>query len=205
MKDVRAQFDSGLMRAEIWYDPAPANPRKMNDNLSSMLFYHQRYQLGDEQTVNTDQLMDYVGQDDVISAPVWLYGHSGLALRMGGLSIGGGPDNQPVRFASRDWDTSFLGFMTLDFKKAEEEYGPDWRSKIETIERVFRSELAEYMAYLNGNVYGYTIYEGKKCETCEIIQWEEVDSCGGFIDPEDMPDSVHHDHAALMQGAVDLM
>ena len=54
---------------------------------------------------------------------------------------------------------------------------------IKNAEQSLRSEVADYDNYLQGNVYGYELFEVTKCTTAGFENEEhekEVDSCWGF-------------------------
>jgi len=50
----------------------------------------------------------------------------------------------------------------------------------EASQECMKAQAELFASWVFGNVYGYTISEGKTCECCEHTAWEIVDSCGGF-------------------------
>ena len=90
----------------------------------------------------------------LVSLPLWLYDHSGITISCG---------DRVYPYNDR-WDSGLVGWI-IYAKQAED--GEDWR------ERAFarmRAEVEEYDHYLQGEVYGFTIYENG----------EEIDSCWGY-------------------------
>lgn len=47
-------------------------------------------------------------------------------------------------------------------------------------EEMLKSEIEIYDQYLNGDVYWFKIEKVVKCDCCNHVTYEEIDSCGGF-------------------------
>jgi hypothetical protein len=93
--------------------------------------------------------------------PLYLYDHSGITMSTGGFSC--------------SWDSGQVGFIYVSKERAREEYGFKRLTK-ERVQKVYEylnSEVKTYAAYLEGDVYGYTI-EGPDID----------DSCWGYIGPD---------------------
>lgn len=90
----------------------------------------------------------------LISLPVWDYYHSGLTISCG---------DRVYPYNDR-WDSGLVGWIIYT-KKADD--GEDWRDKARGC---MQDEIKALDAWLQGEVYGFNLYENKK----------KVDSCWGF-------------------------
>lgn len=95
--------------------------------------------------------------------PVYVYQHGGIMLSLSPFSC--------------PWDSGKVGIVFVPKKKAMEEFDEDETEAERKTHALVKAEIETYGAYLNGDVYGYTIYDSQE---------EEVDSCWGFYgsDPE---------------------
>ena len=176
------------IRVRIVQDNDPESPREW-DNVGTMVCWHSRYNLGDEQPSGdgSDYLRelaaDYVAANDpedipdehvqrildkyFLILPLYLFDHSGLHISTGGFSC--------------PWDSGQVGYIYCEKSHGIAEYGDEDKA-LEGLQE----EVATYDDYLSGNVYGFVIEECETCETCENEEWEHVDSCFGFYgyDPD---------------------
>lgn len=181
-------------RIEIWYDDCAESPRDW-DNLGTMVCSHNRYTLGDRQDIkqvfrellgkigvseynayNYVDLNDYStilnrlnNSNKFIVLPVYMYEHSAIALSTGD-------------FGDR-WDSGCIGFTYVDKEKVRKEYGVKVVTKKirEKVEKLMSSEVERYGHYVNGDCYGYTLYEKQVSPITGHENEEEIDSCGGFV------------------------
>jgi hypothetical protein len=181
---------------EIHYDTDASNPRKEFDNVATMVCWHRRYDLGDDQPAQcgSDYLKmladDAVGfkcdLDDVpekhIQAvlekhyfilPLYLYDHSGISISTGAFSC--------------PWDSGQVGFIYVTKEKARKEWGPPKEGETEEqwATRYLEGEVEEYDQYLTGDVHGYVIKEPSEDwdedEDDEDDKWTDTnESCWGF-------------------------
>ncbi|HBF33402.1 TPA: hypothetical protein DDW35_02440 [Candidatus Sumerlaeota bacterium] len=159
---------------KIYYDDNPLNPREESDNLSTMVCFHRRYNLGDRHNYRSQ---DFSGWDEfkarivadhnpVVMLPLYLMDHSGLTI-----------SNNLEPFRALDpagWDWGMGGFCFVSRKHFVQEFGrkkltPKMREKIHNI---VKSEIEQYDQYLQGEVYGYVV---------EDENGEHLDSCWGFF------------------------
>lgn len=148
-------------------DPEPMNPRTEYDNATTMVCFHNRYDLGDEDhgfsssDYNSWFQMEigirnrYDGQIAAL-LPVYMYDHSGLTIKTT-------PFECP-------WDSGQIGFVFMTHEQAWDCWGPHWEP--EQCRRVCVQEVEAYDKYLRGDI------------CCFIIEkdGEQVDSCFGFDD-----------------------
>jgi hypothetical protein len=105
--------------------------------------------------------------------PVYLYDHSAVALSVGSF-VG--------RAQHAEWDSGMVGFAYITPKKLEETGITDYEGAIST-------EVETLGQWMNGEVYGYVIEERRDFtkvyadsnETEEDFEWDETESCWGFI------------------------
>ena len=151
------RFETNGCQVSIEYDAFACNPRVENDNLGTILYTSTRYKLGDER-VEPERIESIEkNTKDYIILPVYTYMHGNIALRTQAFSC--------------PWDSGQSGIIYVSKAQARKEYGILTKKRLATIYRVLEAEVAEFSAYLNGEIYFYTVER----------DGEYVDSCGGFI------------------------
>lgn len=120
------------------------NPRD-NFNLGTMIFFHQRYSLGDTHNINAS---DYVSFIDMqisglkkkyrVIVPVYMYEHSGIAFSTSPFSC--------------PWDSGQIGFMVVSAEKIRENFNIKRITKkyIDSTLEILNAELIDYSLYING-------------------------------------------------------
>lgn len=196
--------DGRKLRLVIEQDEFPDDPRSW-DNIGTMLCcYHPGYHLGDcnsnreteeqlaeicrkygksdeeiDEMTFVEEVRFILYQDDICGLPLYITDHSGISM-------------QTYRFDA--WDSSFVGliFVEKGFYLAQmclkDEEG--WKEKAK---EALKSEIKIYSDFLEGNVYGWTLYEptivirqsmdGKELSRQIDEEGEMVDSMCGFYDP----------------------
>lgn len=174
----------GDTRCLVRQDDMCESPREHN-NVSVMWFFHNRHtQLGDEKDVKAEDfdgweaMMEHLKVEEgaLHVTPVFMYEHSGRSLSLGS-------------FADL-WDSGQLGFMWTTKEKLAETLGED--ATEEDIRKAFVCELEEYNQWIEGNCWWFRTVKPPKGFVGEspgmridYDEWEEVDSCGGFIGYDD--------------------
>lgn len=147
---------------KVYYDDDSTSPREW-DNAGLMLCKHHKYNLGDNHSMSTYDITEYVQRPDVLQRPLFLLDHSGLWMRTS-------------RFAedSGGWDTSHVGYITITHKKAVEEWGKTRYTKAVEKQALacLEQEVKTYNDFLSGAGYGYV---------CETADGEKIDSCRGYF------------------------
>lgn len=175
MSDVVKKKTIGKYLIKIIIDQDPINPRTEYDNVTTMVCFHSRHNLGDIENTqwsnNKDGMYEFKQwfkehKEELISLPLRLYDHSGLTISTSGSY----PYNDR-------WDSSEIGVIYIEKKKFLEEFDnqfKEWNKEAEkrAIE-VLKIDVKTYDDYLRGECYGYEIID---TET-----QEEVDSCWGFL------------------------
>ena len=168
-------------RLVIKHDDSPESPREW-DNLGYFITSERRYNCPDDnETIkriveetqydvnNTQEHADAIkleieeqtGEKVLYIAPVYRYEHGNVLYRRGTAS---------------GFDCSNCGFYIVTDKTADVLGTPADR-----FESVIDGELETYTAYVNGEVYGFMLYdENGDC----------VESCWGFYDIDDIKESL---------------
>jgi hypothetical protein len=166
---VQTYEHAGLPVA-IHYDDAAGNPRKEFDNMATIVGWRNtRHVLGDRQIS-----LDYTEQLEVVSAlredgarlilPIHYSEQSGT------LSVG-----DPSDLDDPDYDSDGVIYATGEQLRHEYRLERISAKAIDRATRVLRGEVAEYGAYLAGEVFGYTVTDHAG---------EHLDSCWGFYELE---------------------
>lgn len=168
---------------KIVYDDSPESPREW-DNLSKMICFHKRYDLGDEHSYNSNDYsgweemeQDIIKNEDVaVILPLYLYDHSGITIKVGSFS-----GLLPQGHAQ--FDSGQVGFVIVTKEAVKNEFGTKRVSKkqIEKAEKILLAEVETYDQYLRGDVYGFSLFEVEKCDKCNKEEEKLIDSCYGFF------------------------
>lgn len=180
------------------------------DNLGTMVCWHNRYNLGDEQPKESpyeyrlalasvykptldehvsdeqDQIIDTVLDEHYIILPLYLYEHSGITMDTSGFSC--------------PWDSGQVGFIYIDIIDAKremrwEKLSPQRRQQL--IKQLM-GEVEVYDQFITGDVWGFEVVrEARSIEDDDRwVKIEELDSCWGFfgddIETNGIKDHTHH-------------
>ena len=155
---------------EILPDPDAPSPRTW-DNLGTFQIYHRHYASPDP--IERDP--PCIHADD-IGLNVWAYDHSGVVYRAGATN----PFHCP-------WDSGFAGIIYCSHAKARQ-----WldvrrltRADVARVRDILADEVRLYSEWLNGEVYGYRLFDPSG---------HEIDACWGFYG---------HDRANLIATATE--
>jgi len=153
-------------KIEIYPDEMAESPRGEGyDNLSTMVCFHGRYELGDKTDLNSDmfngwaELEAYLIKEKKaeIILPLYMYDHSGITISTTPFSC--------------PWDSGQIGFVYVSKKAIQKEYGRCTKLARKKAEKVLLSEVETYDQYIRGEVYGYKIMKDEK----------EIDSCWSWF------------------------
>lgn len=111
-------------------------------------------------------------KDVAVLLPLWLYEHSGLTISCG----------ERVWPYDDQFDSSRLGWAVCTKATVLENFPDidpeDWRA---VAERVIRSLVHEYDAYLRGEVYWVQLIDVTRADPSDPATYLPLTSCGGFI------------------------
>lgn len=98
--------------------------------------------------------------------PLYLYDHGGISL-----------SDTPF---SCSWDSGKVGYQFATYSEILSEYGGKRLTERTTdlVERTMNGELQAYSCYIEGEVYGYVIYEHEAGQRPEAGEY--IDSCHNF-------------------------
>jgi len=140
---------------EIHVDEFPCDPRKEYDHAGNLIFFHSRYNLGEQNLFDSPQeCIDILTRTKAYFLPVYLNDHSGLRISAAPFSC--------------HWDSGQIGFIYISREDAHKKFGP--RPKSKTM-KLLQAEIIEYDCYISGQVYGYIVKDSSG---------NDQDSCWGF-------------------------
>jgi hypothetical protein len=133
------------------------NPRDWDGNLSTMLCFHARYNLGDKSAYTSTMFSGWEDVKRQIKADggvcikqLTLYDHSGLTIYM---------TEEPHLVQYPQWDSMPVGFIFTTREKLKEWYG--WKrltnKRMKQVYKQIKNELELYDYYLRGEVYELVI------------------------------------------------
>jgi len=152
---------------DIYHDEDPINPREF-ENLSKMIFFHKKYNLGDKHNYisnnynSWEELKNDI-KDVAIIKPVYMYDHSGITISLNKFSC--------------PFDSGQIGYVVVkkediykffDIKRISKEL-------LKKVEEMIEEEIKLYDFYLRGMVYRYSIKKDSFAKG-----EEEIESCYGF-------------------------
>lgn len=159
MNEALKEKQVGKYTVKVYFDNLAENPRTLYDNLSTMICFHRRYDLGDKHNMDIDEAQEFFKRKDIIALPLFLYEHSGITISTSAFSC--------------QWDSGQVGFIYVEKEKIREEWKVKRISKKlhDRIVEIMQAEISEYDDYLTGQVFYYTV---------ENENGEHIDSCGGY-------------------------
>lgn len=169
----------------IEYDTDATNPREW-DNLGTILIAPNKshWVAGADDTVDMTvdkgdspyehwenirrEQLKLLKSEIAFAYPITKYEHGNIRLSLGYKS---------------GWDCGVIGFVYATKEQVRKCYGVNRLTKtiIERAENCVQSELDTLSDYLNGNCYGYRIYEVSYDELGDIAEYNELDSCWDYV------------------------
>jgi hypothetical protein len=155
---------------EIVHDEDAHSPRDW-DNLTKMVCFHRRYNLGDvtdsyieDDYSSWDELYEDIMRRDnpLVIKPLYMYDHSGITI-----------STEPF---SCSWDSGQIGYVFITPNRIEELGTTRWDDEpwfdyIKRLEGYLKNEVKTYDDYVTGDVYGYRVVDQ---------EGNEEDSCWGY-------------------------
>lgn len=166
MLDPVEVFEHAGVTVRVHYDETPCNPRTEFDNLGTIVGWkHLRYCIGGEQlSTEYRSPAELVAQLRESGARLILPVHYSP---QGGHLFSSGPGSEEESFECSDG----VIYVTAEMIRKEYSLTRISRKALEKVCRVLQGEVAEYSAYLRGEVYGFII---------TAPDGEHLDSCWGF-------------------------
>lgn len=155
----------------IAIDNEPESPRQC-DNFGTMVCFHGKYNLGDENSYRGEMFDSWDGlksaieenEDVGVILPLHLYDHSGLTMKTS-------PFNDR-------WDSGQIGFIFVSKDKIREEFSIEDKSAditdeiLDSTKKILEGEVALYDYYLTGAVYRLVkekFDKDRRWEICNIV------------------------------------
>lgn len=163
--DLVKQFEHKGKTVKLYVDPNPTSSAEW-DNLGEIVYLKSsRYALG-YRGVDREEMDSIRDRKDIIKLPVRAYVHSGAAITADPMRAASYPFNCP-------WDGGQSGYVYVTLADVRKEYSVKRISRQlrERVARVLISQVETYSQYLQGEVYGYDIFNDKG---------ESLDACWGF-------------------------
>lgn len=164
---------------EIHTDDDAESPRQW-DNLGKMLCKHRNYLLGDVQVESADEVNQILEDDEaVIQMPLYLIDHSGISMSTNDYNDKWDSGCVGIIYTTRkDVLDCFTGYNSKTNKRMPMKKRLT-KKMLERAKEILKSEVKTYSEYLEGNVYGYILYNKSKCDHNEE-HLEHEDSCFGY-------------------------
>lgn len=177
---------NGELRIRIEPDEDVESPRVVFDNVGTMMCWHRRCKLGDEQLPSdpvewkrwlADKFVNFKTYADDVPAehieraiekhvcvvlPLYLYEHSGITMNTTGFSC--------------PWDSGQVGFIYITWESARQEWSGTDAEIAEQAAKCLRAEVAIYDQFLRDDLWGFIVERYDE----ESADWEEINSCWGF-------------------------
>lgn len=164
-KTFKHKKDNRLLEIHYDEDTENANPRQW-DNNGIMLCSHGRYNLGDKQFDDPQQIDEFLEDDKpYVILPLYLYDHSGITI-------------STTDFRDQ-WDSGQVGYIYTTKAKLKKNGHTKIPTKAKIIE-FLKGEVKSYDDYLTGNVFGFVEYEVDKCDQ-DYEHKKDINSCWGFL------------------------
>ena len=160
---IERKLSVGNISVEIYYDSDSESPRQWSP-MTKFVMAHSRYDLPNEIDFPFD---DYDSWEEV---SVELFKDYNWVFTV--YMLDHGAATLSLRPFKDKWDSGMVGFVCLSMSEASSNFalGMDWDEKAR---QVVESEFEEYKNWMDGNVFGFRLFE----ETNEI----ECDQQWGFI------------------------
>lgn len=160
-----------MQKLYIKQDLNPENPREAWDHAATMVCWHRRYKLGDEQPRETPQDWREAFESEnpgAVMLPLWLLDHCGITIRTNSI-------DDP-------WDSGQVGYVYMTREVMQKEF-PDATTDAERRERAYelmQAEVRVYDDYLRGDCWGFVLVEVSTCDQGHTHE-SHLDSCWGFF------------------------
>ena len=166
----------GDYKVRTFHDDNVESPREW-DNVTTMLCFHNRYNLGDKNPYNSNEFNGWDEMEQRIKEdykrymikPLYLYDHSGITISTSPFSC--------------NWDSGQVGFVLIEEKKWKMCMG-ETEVTIESLDKIIENEVKTYDKYLRGDVYGFEVVKVTKCDLGHEHE-EHVESQWGYYDEDE--------------------
>lgn len=144
-------------KIEYWMDDYSDDPRNWDDLSIMVCFTSNKYDLGNKHSFSSpEDLSEFLkdNEKNIVYLPIYIYDHGNITIKSSPFSC--------------QWDSGKIGYIYAYKDKLLEAGFKDDDAMINYLE----SEIKTYDDYIQGNCYGYSIYNDDN---------EILDSCGGYL------------------------
>lgn len=159
MREAYSSEQVGDFTVNIHFDQDPMNPREDFDQIGTMVYWSNRYTIGDvdgsKEFGEPRDFIEWAEENGMVYLPVYAYIHSGITISTKGFGC--------------PWDSGQVGFIYGDPKSIdwlEEDASEEQR--VEKLKNVLEGEIKIFDDYLTGQVFGFEIEDenGDIAESC---------------------------------------
>lgn len=144
-------------KIEYWMDDFSDDPRNWDDLSVMVCFTGNKYDLGNKHSFSSpEDLSEFLkdNEKEIVYLPIYIYDHGNITIKSSPFSC--------------QWDGGKIGYIYAYKDKLLEAGFKDDDAMMDYLE----SEIKTYDDYIQGNCYGYSIYNDDN---------EIIDSCGGYL------------------------
>jgi len=165
---------AGDERLEIITDDSCESPREWDNLTMIVTVKNNHHDIGDIQVRDSDEIRELLEDKKAkFAMPLYVYEHSGISLKCF-------EDKTMVGYPYNDqWDAGCVG-MVFTTEALLKEAGLFNSTKKDIIEQM-KVEVEQYSYWCNGDCYGFRLSKVSKCDKCNQVEDEEIDSCYGFL------------------------
>ena len=160
-------------KLEIITDDSCESPREWDNLTVIVTIKNNHHDIGDIQVRDAEELRELLETKKAkFAMPLYVYEHSGISLKCFEDKIPKYPYND-------QWDAGCIG-MVFTTESLLKETGLTHNTKEEVIEQM-KVEVEQYSYWCNGDCYGFRLSKVSRCDKCNQVEDEEIDSCYGFL------------------------
>ena len=163
----------------VEHDNDPMNPRTEWDNITTIVCFHKRYDIGDKTDYKSsdfdswDEMEKHITrmEDPIVIKPLYLYDHGGITIRTSPFGC--------------SWDSGQVGFVYVRKQDVRDNFFIKRCGQriTERVDVLLDGEVEVYDKYLIGEVYGYEILKVVVDEDGDEHE-KGLERCGGYFDEE---------------------
>lgn len=156
---------------KIYPDDNPINPREDCDNLGTIIYWSNRYNLGEidgkKENIDAKDFANQKVKEGAVILPVYLYDHSGITINTTGFSC--------------QWDSGHIGWIFADKNAIRKWF------EVKNITKKLRDKVQEHLVNeveTFDKFYGFTVEDedGNDIDSCWSFY---IDSCWSFYDSKE--------------------
>lgn len=119
------------------------------------------------ENIRREQLR-FLKSEIAFDCPLTKYEHGEISLSLG---------------YKQGWDYSVIGFIYVTKEQVRKWYGVKRITKaiLERVENHLEAEISELSSWLNGDCYGYCVYEVQYDELGDIAEYEMIEGCWDYV------------------------